>query len=109
LHSLFWNMGNTGTGVILILAARGMQTGTFTVGDFALFVAYLGYIAEFTGFIGFLWARYKQAGVSIARMARLIQGTPPEKLVEHGRIHSEGELPKIAHTPKTGAHRLERL
>jgi len=109
LRSLFWNMGNTGTGIILILAARAMQAGTFTVGDFALFVAYIGYLAEITGFFGFLWARYKQAGVSIGRMARLMQGTPPEKLVEHGAIHSYGEMPKIAHTPKTEEHRLERL
>jgi ATP-binding cassette subfamily B protein len=102
-------MSSLGTGVVLLIAASALQAGTFTVGDFALFVAYLGGMTELTGFIGFLVARYKQAGVSVARMARLLGGAPAEKLVEHGPVYGEGELPVVAAVPKTAADRLETL
>ena len=42
-----------------------MQQKTFTVGDFALFVFYLGFISELTAFCGLLVARYQQIGVSV--------------------------------------------
>lgn len=109
LMSVFWNMGSLGAGVVLLIAASALQAGTFTVGDFALFVTYLGGMTELTGFFGFLVARYKQAGVSVARMARLLGGAPAEKLVEHGPVYAEGELPNVVHIPKTAAHQLETL
>ena len=109
LTSVFWNMSSLGTGVVLLIAASALQTGAFTVGDFALFVAYLGGMTELTGFIGFLVARYKQAGVSVARMARLLGGAPAEKLVEHSPVYAEGELPVVPHMPKTAAHQLDTL
>jgi ATP-binding cassette subfamily B protein len=94
LESIFWNTGNLGTGVILVLAAQMLRSGAsseFHVGDFALFVFYLGFISEFTGLLGFMLARYKQAGVSVARMSRLMQGAPPEELVKQGSISAADE------------------
>ncbi len=44
LDSVFANTVNLGTGLILILAAQSMRGGTFTVGDFALFVYYLTFV-----------------------------------------------------------------
>ncbi|HWQ16103.1 MAG TPA: ABC transporter ATP-binding protein [Roseiflexaceae bacterium] len=110
LGSVFWNAGNLGTGVILMLAAQSLRAGTFTVGDFALFVYYVGFFAEATGFLGFMMARYKQAGVSVARMVRLLQGAPPETLVQRAPIYAEGEaLPPVPYPEHTPADRLERL
>ncbi len=109
LRSIFQNTSSLGTGVILILAAQAMQARTFTVGDFALFVSYLDSIGEFTGFLGFLIARYKQAGVSIERMQRLMQGAPPEELGRHGPIYEHGDLPTVPYTPRSAEHRLEAL
>jgi ATP-binding cassette subfamily B protein len=65
LGSIFRNSGSIGTGLVLILAAQSLQQGSFTVGDLALFVTYLGFITEFVGLVGFMWARYKQAGVAV--------------------------------------------
>jgi ATP-binding cassette, subfamily B, bacterial len=107
LMSIFWNMGNLGTGIILILSAQGMQSGTFTVGDFALFVYSLETVAEFTGFLGMFMARYKQAGVSVDRMHRLMQGAPPKTLVEHAPVHERGELPELPQV--ANRNRLETL
>ncbi|MDP8909726.1 MAG: ABC transporter ATP-binding protein/permease, partial [Chloroflexota bacterium] len=109
LHSIFWNTGNLGTGLVLLLAAQAMRRGTFTVGDFALFSFYLAFIAEFTGLLGWLLARYKQAGVAIQRMTRLLQGTPTEALIAHGPIYAEGPDAPVPFVAKTPAHRLERL
>ena len=109
LDSLFLNTVNLGTGAILLLAAEEMRAGSFTVGEFALFVYYLGFVTDFTALIGHHWAWYKQTGVSFQRLARLMAGAPPEKLVERGMVYMSGELPSLPYQPKTGAHRLERL
>ena len=114
LHSVFWNAYNLGIGGILLLAGQAMQASSggppaFTVGDFSLFVYYLGWVTEFTGIVGIAWARYRQAGVSLERMTKLLQGAPPETLVQHGPVYMRGPLPDVPAIPKTDAHRLETL
>ncbi|MBN1935639.1 MAG: ABC transporter ATP-binding protein, partial [Anaerolineae bacterium] len=108
-HSVFWNAINLGTGAILMLSGQAIRAGSFTVGDFALFVYYLGFVTEFTGVIGGFWAWYKQIGVSLGRMAKLLQGEPPETLVEHGPVYMRGDLPEIPFVAKTADHRLTSL
>jgi ATP-binding cassette subfamily B protein len=108
-HSIFWNVISIGTGIILMLAGQAMQAGTFTVGDFSLFVNYLGWVTDFTGMIGAFWANYKQAEVSLRRMAKLLQGAPPETLVQHSPAYMRGPLPEVPYAHKTDEHRLERL
>ena len=108
-HSIFWNVISLGTGAILLLAGQAMQTGTFTVGDFSLFVHYLGWVTDFTGMIGAFWANYKQAEVSLRRMAKLLQGAPPETLVQHSPAYMRGPLPEVPFVHKTAEHRLDRL
>lgn len=109
LHSVFWNTVNLGTGAILILAGQAMRAGTFTVGDLALFVFYMGWLTEWTAVFGILLARYKQAGVSFGRMDVLLQGAPPETLVRHGPVYMQGALPEVPYMPKTNADRLLEL
>ena len=108
-RSIFWNVVNLGTGAILLLAGREMRMGTFTVGDLALFQYYLGWVTEFVAMLGALWALYKQAGVSYERMVKLLQGAPPETLVEHSEVYMRGDLPELAHAIKTEEHHLDRL
>jgi ATP-binding cassette subfamily B protein len=98
-----------GMGLILMMAAISIQTGRFTVGDFAMFTSFLWPITELMRTIGALLARYKQAGVSLERMAVLLPGTSPEKLVEHGPVYLRGAFPDVPYTPRTEAHRLVRL
>jgi len=109
LESIFIHSGNLGTGIILLLAARALQTKSFTVGDFALFVFYLGFFTEFVSFIGFLWARYKQAAVSIKRLTELLRGAPTETLVRFSPIYQDGPLPTIAFPARTTDDDLETL
>jgi ATP-binding cassette subfamily B protein len=109
LMSVARNMSNAGIGLILLVAAGALRTGTFSVGDFALFVNYLMLITETTAFMGFLVARYKQAGVSVSRMAHLSQSQSAAALVEHGPVYEVGELPVIPMPAKTPADILRRL
>ncbi|MCB0208978.1 MAG: ABC transporter ATP-binding protein [Anaerolineae bacterium] len=109
LASIFQNSGNLGISIVLLLAAQSLQAGAFTVGDFALFVSYLQTVTGFVSFIGFVWARYKQAGVAVGRMVRLLQGAPPEMLVKPGPVYLDGHLPDIPYIAKTAADRLETL
>jgi ATP-binding cassette subfamily B protein len=109
LESIFANTVNVGTGLILLLAATSMRAGTFTVGDFALFVYYLGWISEFTAMFGIVLTRYRQASVSFERMATLLQGAPTESLVRHSPVHMRGPLPDIPYPPRAEADRLDSL
>src|SRR5205085_3693045 len=99
LHSIFWNAVHFGTGFILLFAGQAMASGRFTVGDFALFVYFLGWITDFTSLFGVIAARYKQAGVSFKRMVRLLSGAPAESLVEPGPIYMSGPFPTVPGIP----------
>jgi ATP-binding cassette subfamily B protein len=108
-ESIFHNAINIGTGVVLIFAAQPIQAGTFTVGDLALFIYLLDFITELTWTAGRLFAKYKQAGVSVNRMLELMRGAPAEELVKGRPIYVKGILPEIPYAPKTDAHRLIKL
>ena len=109
LHSIFWNSTNVGTGIVLILAAREMAVGSFSVGDFALFVFYLGFLSEVTTFAGLLVARYKQIGVSIRRMYRLMPNAPDDGLVEFGDVYMDGRFSELVQPEKTSSDELQTL
>jgi ATP-binding cassette subfamily B protein len=109
LNSIFRNAVNLGTGVVLIVTAQAMRQGTFTVGNFALFVFYLEGISDLTAFAGLLVARYRQIGVSVERMGRLMEGAPPEALVEFSPVHMDGNFPPVIYPAKTDEHRLRVL
>ena len=109
LRSIFMNATSLGTGIILILAGQAMRAGTFTVGDFALFVFYLGFISELTAFIGLLVARYQQIGVSVERMQRLMQGAPADELVEFSALHLDGNTPPVYYAEKKPEDALQEL
>jgi len=70
LDSIYHNTGILGTGVILLLAGNAMRTGSFTIGDFSLFVYLLQGMSDITAWTGSIAARYKQLNVSVERMYR---------------------------------------
>jgi ATP-binding cassette subfamily B protein len=56
-----------------------------------------------------LVARYRQIGVSVERMARLMEGAPPEALVESSPVYMDGKFPDVAYPAKTDADLLRTL
>lgn len=109
INSLSHGSVGVGMGMVLLLAARSMYAGEFTIGDFALFSAYLWPITEMMRMVGGLITMYKQSGVSVQRMENLMQGVAPGGPVAHAPVHLFGEFPKVAYIPKTEQHRLESL
>lgn len=109
LDSIWRNMSTFGTGIILILAGQSMRTGDFTLGDFSLFVYLLQSMGDLTTFAGMIAARYKQMGVSVQRMYRLMEGAPLGALIEHSPIDLAGALPEVRYPRLSLADRLETL
>lgn len=103
------NTIHIGTGLIVIVAAESYRGGTFTVGDFALFVSYLGVVTSIPRWIGRLWAKYKQTGVSVERMGSVLEGTNPIDLVTGGPIYFNHDAPAPEFTPKTAYHTLKAV
>ena len=109
LESIYQNTMSLGTGLILLLAAQSMKAGSFSVGDFAVFVYYLAFVTDFTQFYGRYIAHYQQTFVSFQRMADLMEETPIEKLVEHNPLYIKGKLPIVHSTVKTKEDELDTL
>ncbi|MFN8512977.1 MAG: ABC transporter ATP-binding protein [Thermomicrobiales bacterium] len=109
IDSVNANTVNLGIGLILLVAASSMRSGSFTVGDFALFVYYLNFVADFTFWAGHYLAFYQQTVISFRRMVALLQGAQPATLTAPAALHLRGELPP-APPPPPAAHRpLEAL
>ena len=109
LGSIYRNTSTFGTGVILILVGQSMRAGTFTLGDFSLFVYLLQSMGDLTTFAGMLAARYKQLDVSVQRMYRLMENAPLNALIEHSKVDLEGNLPEVIYSTKNAADRLDEL
>lgn len=94
LLSMTRNTTNFGTGIILLIGADAMRLGQFTVGDFVLFMFYLGWVTEFTAFFGQALTAYRQVGVSFGRLETLVQ-TDPDTLVKHRPVYVHHPLPSL--------------
>ena len=103
------NLVNISIGIVLLLGASAMRDGSFTVGQFTLFAVYLDQLAALPRRVGRLIARSRRAGVSIARLTRMLGGAGQRELGEHNPVHLRGELPAVTHTPKTAEDHLQRL
>ncbi len=95
LAAIFHGTINVGIGLVLLLAAGSMRAGTFTVGDFALFVVYLGLVTEAATMVGNFLARVRQSAVSVQRLVELLRGDPPQRLVHHTPVYLTGALPGV--------------
>jgi ATP-binding cassette subfamily B protein len=109
LESVFWNTLNIGTGIILILGAASMSSGELGVGDFALFVYFLDFVTDATYFIGLFLARFKQAGVSIDRMAEMLGDASADELVQPRALHLTDALPAPVPPAPGRADRLQHI
>ena len=59
-------------GLVLLLVASRMRAGTFTVGDLAMFSAYVASLAGVPRMAGVVLARHRHAQVAVGRMAALL-------------------------------------
>ncbi len=87
-----------GIGIMLLLAGQAMASGSFTVGDFALFTYYLAFATDVPALIGNFIGDYQAQEVSIDRMVALVPDEPPLVLLEPHPVYANGGEP-VAVTP----------
>ena len=109
LNSVSANAATIGTGVLLLAAAQAIRQNRLSVGDFALFVSYLGWLTTVTSFVGNFFAQYRQMGVSRQRLSDLMMDAPAAALVAHAPVYLRGDLPAVTYAAKTANDRLDRL
>jgi ATP-binding cassette subfamily B protein len=63
---------DVGLGLVLLTAAGAMASGQFSVGDLAVFTAYLGWLSFLPRMVGRMLARRKQVAVAFDRMSVLV-------------------------------------
>ncbi len=107
LDAVAANMVSLGTGLVMLLAASRIQGGELSVGDFVLFIAYLGFVTDFTVGLGQWLTHYRQSGVAFERMNALLGDAPPEALVAPTSLYLRGPLPEVPAPGRTSADRLE--
>lgn len=91
-------------GLVLLLVAPAMRTGTFTVGDLVLFASYVTSLAALPRWSGRLLTRHRQAQVAASRMATLMPAQDAVAVVTHRRLQLDGQLPATARA-RPAAHR----
>jgi ATP-binding cassette subfamily B protein len=89
------NVANIGTGILLLLAAGALGDGRLSVGDFALFVAYILVLTQITSGLGMFMTNYRQMDVSLQRLLVLMRGAPPGALVEARPLYFVGRMPPL--------------
>jgi ATP-binding cassette subfamily B protein len=63
---------DVGLGLVLLTAAGAMASGKFSVGELAIFSAYLGWLSFLPRMVGRMLARRKQVAVAFDRMSTLV-------------------------------------
>jgi ATP-binding cassette subfamily B protein len=98
-----------GIGVMLLMSGAAIAAGTFTVGDFALFVSYLWFTTQVPSELGTFYGDFKTQEVSITRLLELIRPERAAALVEYHPVYENGNLPIVPYVPRDMDHRLDLL
>jgi len=109
LNSLNQSVVTFGIGVMLLMAGQAIAGGSFTVGDFALFVSYLGFTTQVPSELGTFYGDYKKQEVSIERLLEMIRPEPVVRLLETHPVYDTGPIPEAPFPVKAPADRLETL
>ncbi|HLZ60066.1 MAG TPA: ABC transporter ATP-binding protein [Ktedonosporobacter sp.] len=99
VNALLGNIVGIGTGLILFLAALNVSSTHLSIGDIALFIYYMEFVAGFMAGLGTTLGAYVQTRVAFGRLFRLMPGNGMEqKLVEHHPIPTQKTLVPVPET-----------
>jgi len=94
LQSVHRNMVRIGIGIVLVMVGRSLREGSFTVGDFALFLAYMGPLTRSMGLVGRLLTQHRRTAVSSARLRKIMSGAE-QQLGAPGPLYLDGNFPEV--------------
>jgi ATP-binding cassette subfamily B protein len=106
LDAVSGNLVSLGSGIVMLLAASSLRNGDMSVGEFVLYIAYLGFVTGFTAELGRWLAHYRQTEVAFTRMRHLLGNESPTAMVEPTPLYLRGPLPDIATPVRTPADTL---
>jgi len=98
-----------GIGILLLLAGQGIRNGSFTVGDFALFMYYIWFITWFFRDCGSFVGDYQTQAVSLARLEELAQTGVRHALLPQRPVYLTQDPPPLTPPVKQPADQLELL
>jgi ATP-binding cassette subfamily B protein len=107
MGSISGSVTGIGTGIVMLMAANTLRDGSLSVGEFVIFITWLGFVTDFTTSLGQFLAFYRQGGVAFTRMDVLLGDAPPEALVEHTPLHLRGPLPSFDRSVRQSEDRLD--
>jgi len=94
LRSIYRNLVDLGTGVVLLFAAESMRAGTFSVGDLAAFANVLPRITWMLTLVGETIAYHKRTRVAMDRFEHLLQDGSAADVVERTPLGMWGKEPE---------------
>lgn len=97
-------------GIVLLLAAPAMRSGEFTVGDFALFTSYIGWLTMLPRILGRMLYRFPQGMVATERLTRLMaEGEDADELSRNSGIWFDSSPPPALTEEPVHSDRFESL
>ena len=103
------NLGHFGSGVVLLLGAQAVANGSFTVGDFALFVMYLDQLVWYPAEIARIISDLKRVDVSYRRICDVVPGAPAGALVKPAPLYLSANTRAFVRPVPVERERLECL
>jgi ATP-binding cassette subfamily B protein len=90
LDAISRSISGIATGLVMLLAADELRSGQLSIGEFALFLIWIGFLASLTTELGAYLTFCRQAAVAFQRMDAMLGSAPPGALVEHVPMHVTG-------------------
>ncbi len=115
--ALLWNLTFTtteqtaliGVGLLLLLAGGGIRNGSFSVGDFALFMTYIWYIVNFVRNIGSFIGDYQGQAIRIQRLEQMTEAPLLGSMLAPRPVYLRDEPPPISLPVKVAGDALDSL
>jgi ABC-type multidrug transport system fused ATPase/permease subunit len=108
LRGINRNMSTITIGIVLLVAADSINSGSFTVGELAVFLTYLPRLTDYMAYVGDILAQHRRTGVAYERIRALAVDAPDRDLLDRTRLPLEGDIPEID-LPDIGIEPLRRL
>ncbi|MBO0779006.1 MAG: ABC transporter ATP-binding protein [Ktedonobacteraceae bacterium] len=99
MHALNRNVITICIGIFLLLVSHYLPGGSFTIGDFSLFIGYLKLVMDFPHVVGELLMHRQQTNVSYARLAGLLSTAPVSVIAQHRPLHLHKPAPSAPGHP----------
>ena len=103
------NLGQIGTAALLFLISGRLGSGEMSVGDLALFIAYIHRLTDVAAMVGWFTAQIRQARVSLVRLAELVPEEDPAVVTRRSPLYLRGTVPAAPAPVRSNTDRLESL